>query len=126
MKRSRPFGLLFLAVVSGAALAFGIERRSRAPHAPRFTDLDTALAPEMMHGWELAVPPKAAGPYRLLKGGPVLGRNPSAGLTCQIKAPNGEVLEEISLRGIEGCDQSVVYLETADGRRTMAALKRVE
>jgi hypothetical protein len=38
--------------------------------------------------------------------------------------PAGRVVEEITLQGVEGCEQTVVYLETTDGHRTMAALKR--
>jgi hypothetical protein len=125
MRRRSTWVWVGLAAALGAALAVGRHTQSRGDAPAAFTDLDTALAPEKAHGWELAIPPKREGPYRLLPGGPVLGRVPASGLECRIRNAEGAVVEEIRLQGIEGCDQSIVYLETADGHTTMAALKRV-
>jgi hypothetical protein len=124
MGRRRWWVLLGTAAVVGGGQAVWVHTRVR-PAPPAFTDLHTALAPERVHGWELAVPPKRSGPYRLLPGGPVLGRNPATGLVGRLRDASGAVLEEIKLRGAEDRDQSIVYLETADGERTMAALVRV-
>jgi hypothetical protein len=113
-----------VAVVLAAALVVVHYVRPQGTAPPSFTDLDTALAPEKAHGWAVTVPPRREGPYRRLPGGPVLARDPADGLVCRLTDEKGVVVEEIKLQGIEGCDQAVVYLETADGKKTMAALKR--
>ena len=114
------------AVALGAGLVVRDHIRDRPDPPPAFTDLHTALAPERANGWELAIPPKRGGPYRLLAGGAVLGRNPASGLSCRLRDEAGAVVEEIKLQGAGDRDQSVVYLETAGGERTMAALVRVQ
>ena len=122
MKRRRPawVGLVVIALVA-AAFAADHFLRSRSAAPTQFTDLDTALAPVKAYGWELASPPKREGPYRLLPGGPILA---GEGLVSRLTNEQGVVEEEVKLQGIEGYDQAVVHLETADGKKTIAVLKR--
>jgi hypothetical protein len=123
-RRGRLWGITF--VVLAVTLGLVLSNRDKAKPQPEvpFTDLDTALASATSNGWTVSVPPKRPGPYRLVPGGPVLGSSDGAGLECRIKDQTGTVVEEIRLVGTADLDQSVVYLETADGQTTMAALKR--
>jgi hypothetical protein len=123
-RRRQLWGIIFVAVAVTVAVVFSNRPTAKPQPEVPFTDLDTALAPAKAHGWTVSVPPKRSGPYRLLPGGPVLGSSESAGLECRIKDQTGTVVEEIRLVGTADLDQSVVYLETADGQKTMAALKR--
>ncbi len=54
----------------------------------------------------------------------MLGNIPEEGLVGRIRDNNGVVVEEIKLVGAADYDQCVVWLETADGHRTLAGLKR--
>lgn len=116
---------LTVAAIVGAMLAVWVQTRVRSQSRPEFADLDTALEPLRDHGWELSVPPNRGGPYRLLPDGSCLGPNPAMGLSGRVRDTNGAVVEEINLRGLEGRDQSIAYLQTADGSVTMAVLVRV-
>jgi hypothetical protein len=123
MKRRWRLVVLLLAVAAvGVWMAFGEKNPRQGSSQGSFTDLDTALAPLKRQGWELLVPPKHPGPYRLQTPGPVSGN--STGLNAHIKDASGAVLEEIRLEPIPGADLTIVYLETPDQRLTMAALKR--
>lgn len=123
MKRPRfvwvSLGLILLA---GVALTYEHWWTPRNANEAGFTDLDTAIAQEKSQGWELSIPPKHAGPYRRLPGGPVIGRGSKDGLVCRLRDANGTV-EEIKIQGIEGYDQMVVYLETPGKQQTIAVLK---
>jgi hypothetical protein len=121
MKRRLTWVWLGIAVLLGGLLLVDQYMRSRGPAAPQFTDLDAALAPEEAHGWKVEIPPKQAGPYRRLPGEPVLA---AEGMVCRLTNEQGAVVEEVKLQPIQGYDQAVVYLETADGKKTMAVLKR--
>ena len=123
-RRRQLWGIAFVAVAVTLGLVFSNRDKAKPQPAVPFTDLDAALAPATADGWAVSVPPKRPGPYRLLPGGPVLGSSEGAGLECRIKDQTGTVVEEIRLVGTADLDQSVVYLETADGQKTMAALKR--
>lgn len=120
----RRWWVLGAVAVLGAGLGIWNHNRAR-PEPLVFADLHSVLASERAHGWELSVPPKRSGPYRLLPGGPVLGRTPNTSLEGQLRDANGAVAEEIKLRGAEDRDQAIVYLETADGQMTMAGLVRM-
>jgi len=123
-RRRQLWGITFVAVALTIAVVFLNRDKAKPQTEIPFTDLDTALAPATADGWAVSVPPKRPGPYRRFPGGPVLGSSQGAGLECRIKDQTGTVVEEIRLVGTAGLDQSVVYLETADGQKTMAALKR--
>jgi len=123
-RRRQLWGITFVAVALTIAVVFLNRDKAKPQTEIPFTDLDTALTPATAHGWTVSVPPKRLGPYRLIPGGPVLGSSEGAGVECRINDQTGTVVEEIRLVGTADIDQCVVYLETADGQKTMAALKR--
>ena len=90
-----------------------------------FTDLETALAPEAKHGWVLHIAPRHPGPYRLRPGGSVLGQGKGTAMIGYERDKNGAVVAELRLEGNPEYDQAIVNLETPDGCRTVAGLKRV-
>lgn len=127
MKRRRLVVVLALAAACGGVAAW-LWARQPSPVAVvaerPFTDLETALAEEGANGWELHISPRVPGPYRLLPGGTVLGGDPNMRSISRVRDKSGAVLEEQELQGNPAFDQIVVYLETLDGRQTMAVLKR--
>jgi len=123
MKRLRWIGALL--VVVGILWGWSTQDRPAGSEANHpFTDLETALASGGPRGWELQTRPPRPGPYRLIPGGEMLGRNEGTGLTCRVHDDRGMILEEVRLKAIPGCDQLVVYLEAPGGHRTMAVLRR--
>jgi hypothetical protein len=86
--------------------------------------LEAALVRARLDDWELHIRPQHPGPYRLLPGSNHLGQTEGTSLAGRVFGDKGDVLEELRLQGQPGYDQLIVYLETPDGRRTMAALKR--
>jgi hypothetical protein len=123
MKRRRLLVLLIVAIVAGASFAAWRHAPAVAARERPFTDLNTALA-EGPRGWELHIAPRHPGPYRLRPEGPVLGLNPQSELICRVRDSAGTVLEEVKLKGNPAFDQTVVYFDTPDGRKTMAVLRR--
>jgi hypothetical protein len=118
--------------VGGAALLMrrGGSNSSKVAPPPSqdlapFTDLDTALASLRASHWELSIPPRRSGPYRLLPEGTCIGPNPSESSGGRIQNTNGTVVEEITLRGLPDRDQTIAYLETVDGHQTMAVMIRM-
>ena len=91
------------------------------PGPPPFTSLEVALETKL--GWTLHIPPQHPGPYRLIPGGMMAGEPPTK-TTSYVNGEDGEVLEEIRIDPNKELDQSIVWLETPTGRRTMAVLKR--
>ena len=125
MKRRWRLAVILVAVAAfGIWMALGEKPPWRGSSEASFTNLDTALAPVKAQGWELLVPPKHPGPYRLQPQGPISGN--ATGLSARIKDASGAVVEEITLEPIPGADLTIVYLETPDKRLTMAALKRTK
>ena len=93
----------------------------------KFVELAELITLETEHGWSIAQQPRNTGPYRLsLKmGKPCLMRGESVrGLTCRLRDDQGEVIEEVKLNALTETDQMVIYLDTADGLKTMAVLKK--
>lgn len=129
-RRWRALVLLFVLAALGVSatlwiLAIRDESWRNVLVRHTYTDLETALAPMAASGWELSVPPKLSGPYRLLSEGGMIGNSEDAGLGGVLHDPSGNLVEEIKLRGLADYDQTIVYLETADGQRTLSAMKRV-
>ena len=118
----------FLSAAGFAAVGvFGIAgRHSPVPTPPvrPFTDLDTAIADAAPEGWELHRSPSIPGPCRLLPGGMMLGRGEGRSMTCRVTNADGVVTDELRLESTPEYDQEAVFLETIDGRRTIAVLKR--
>lgn len=120
-------GALVIAVVGAVALQLSARSVVNPPPTERpFTDLETALAPTAQHGWELHIRPRHPGPYRLLPSGATLGRGAKGQAVGGFERDkNGAVLEELRLEGHPDYDLAIVSLDTPDGCRTIAALKRV-
>lgn len=130
--RERTLWSALVVVLAGAAiLALApLWSRSReiehSPPHPEYGSLDEALEALRESRWEVAMPPRQPGPYRLAS---VSGMMLSAGsdgreVSCVIRDTDGSVREEVKLQQFEHFDQMLVDIESANGLSTAVVLQR--
>ena len=117
MGKRRVFFLV--AIVLGAAVyATTLREPGRDPNPVPFATLEQTLEPEIQLGWSVTIPPKRQGPYRRIP-----GTLPVSSSLYRIRDRDGTT-EEILLESSPKEQQMILELDTADGHRTLVALKR--